>query len=176
MAVEITIKRHHWSRRVRLSVQHDGRVVVTMPKRASMRRVLAFIEEKRVWIEEKVKSVKGRVSSHHPQPLLGEEGRQKVRELIEPIVDRYCQMFGVTCKRISIRNQRSRWGSCSSKQTLSFNVRLMTLPRELVEYVVVHEVCHLLEMNHSSRFWQFVATALPDFRNRRAVLKRIDHV
>ena len=83
-------------------------------------------------------------------------------------------MLGARCVRISIRAQRSRWGSCSSKKTLSFNSRLAVLPIELVEYVVVHEVCHLLEMNHSPKFWRLVESVLPDFRKRRAALKRID--
>jgi len=85
-------------------------------------------------------------------------------------------MLGAECERISIRAQRSRWGSCSSKKTLSFNVRLALLPIELVEYVVVHEVCHLREMNHSPAFWKLVETAIPDYRKRRAALQRVDRV
>ena len=184
MSIEISIKRHHWSRRVKITVGRDGRVLVTMPKRASLSRVQAFINEKRAWIEERVERAKMRQGKDPLQlppstssgQALGKGERHRLQVLIEPLVTRYCQMLGAECERISIRAQRSRWGSCSSKKTLSFNVRLALLPIELVEYVVVHEVCHLREMNHSPAFWKLVETAIPDYRKRRAALQRVDRV
>lgn len=170
MSIEITIKRHHWSKRVRISIGRDGRVTVTMPRWGSLRRVKQFVEEKRGWIEEKVKGM----APTTPSPSFGKEGRRRTQEVLEPMVERYCALYGVTCRRVTIRKARSRWGSCSSKKTLSFNEKLTALPMELVEYVVVHEVCHLREMNHSRAFWALVALALPDFRARRLALKRVD--
>ena len=75
--------------------------------------------------------------------------------------------------RITIRNQKTRWGSCSGKGNLNFNCLLMLAPDEIVDYVVVHELCHLIEMNHSKAFWAQVENVLPDYRERRKWLK--DH-
>ena len=82
-------------------------------------------------------------------------------------IDHYAPRLGVRPSRVSIRGQRSRWGSCSGKGTVSLNWRLMMVPGELVDYVVIHELCHLRHMNHSPRFWAMVSDAVPDFQQRR---------
>ncbi|MBR2187880.1 MAG: M48 family metallopeptidase, partial [Eubacterium sp.] len=83
----------------------------------------------------------------------------------------YAPKVGVTYGRITIRNQRSKWGSCSSKGNLNFNCLLMLAPDEVVDYVVVHELCHRIEMNHSKAFWELVERVLPDYRSSRKWLK-----
>ena len=80
-------------------------------------------------------------------------------------------MVGVTYGRITIRNQRSRWGSCSGKGNLNFNCLLMLTPDHVIDYVVVHELCHRLEMNHSPAFWAQVERVLPDYRKSREWLR-----
>lgn len=79
--------------------------------------------------------------------------------------------MGVSYLRISIRDQRTRWGSCSLKGNLNFNWKLVLLPEELADYVIVHELCHRIYMNHSSDFWKLVERELPDYRQRRKALK-----
>ena len=88
-------------------------------------------------------------------------------------VQHYAPLVGVTCGRITIRNQRSRWGSCSSKGNLNFNCLLMLCPEEVRDYVVIHELCHRIEMNHSPKFWAEVERVCPDYRAHRKWLK--DH-
>lgn len=96
--------------------------------------------------------------------------KEEARTLVHNRISYWAPRIGVLPKRIAIRDQRSRWGSCSTKGNLNFNYRLALIPIELVDYVVVHELCHLLEFNHSERFWSHVAHALPDFALRKRAL------
>lgn len=84
--------------------------------------------------------------------------------------------YGFTYQRIAIRNQKRRWGSCSARGNINFNYRLIFLPEGLMDYVIVHELCHLGELNHGSGFWNLVAKGLPDYELRRTHLKRITYV
>jgi hypothetical protein len=102
-----------------------------------------------------------------PRHISETEGRRAVRELIAMLIEEEAQELGVAPKRIQIRDQRSRWGSCSTTGTLSFNWRLVLAPFEVLDYVVVHELCHLREANHSRRFWKLVESRRPDFRAPR---------
>jgi predicted metal-dependent hydrolase len=83
------------------------------------------------------------------------------------VLDEEASALGVSYGRVEIRNQRTRWGSCSSSGTLSFNWRLALAPFDVLDYVVVHELCHLLEPNHSPRFWKLVASRRPRWRRQR---------
>lgn len=91
-------------------------------------------------------------------------------EQIQNLADKHVQTQNVKYKKISIKDLRSRWGSCSVDKNLSFNLRLIFLPLDVVEYVVIHEICHLLEMNHSSRFWDHVAKIMPNYKVIRKTL------
>ncbi len=100
-----------------------------------------------------------------------EEHRQEARRLVQARVGVFSELYGVKVGRISIRNQGTRWGSCSKAGNLNFNYRLALIEPELADYVVVHEICHLLEFNHSPAFWSLVAKTIPDYRARRRALK-----
>jgi len=94
------------------------------------------------------------------------------RALATERVKHFNAHYGVRYTSISIRKQRTRWGSASTRGTLSFNYRIVHLPPELVDYIIVHELCHLTEMNHSHRFWARVAETIPDWKERRKALRR----
>lgn len=98
--------------------------------------------------------------------------RQRAEEEIRDSIKRWSPVVGKTPSSASIRNQKSRWGSCSRRGAVSFNWRLVLLPRELLDYVVIHELCHMIEHNHSNRFWNLVEATFPDSRNSRKKLKR----
>ena len=95
----------------------------------------------------------------------------KALDVIPGRVEYFANLIGVTYGRITIRNQKTRWGSCSSKGNLNFNCLLMSTPSEVLDYVVVHELCHRKEMNHSKAFWTEVEKALPDYRDAVKWLK-----
>ncbi|MDE3024255.1 MAG: M48 family metallopeptidase [Acidobacteriota bacterium] len=100
------------------------------------------------------------------------EGRRAARELVHMLVEEEALALGVEVNRIQIRDQRTRWGSCSPNGNLSFNWRLVLAPFDVLDYVVVHEVCHLREANHSRRFWRLVESRRPSWRDQRDWLAR----
>lgn len=97
--------------------------------------------------------------------------RQAARDYFTKRCAYYRQFTGGSYTRITIRNQKTRWGSCSSTGTLSFNYRLMFAPPRVLDYVVVHELCHLTHMNHSRDFWNLVASVMPDYKQYKVWLK-----
>jgi len=99
--------------------------------------------------------------------------KKEARALVLERIAHFNQVYQHPIRRISIRNQRSRWGSCSQKGNLNFNYRVLKLPISLVDYIIVHELCHLREFNHSKRFWNLVGETLPDFEARRHALRKI---
>lgn len=99
------------------------------------------------------------------------EGRRKARRMVTRRVEYFADKMGISYGRIAMRNQKTRWGSCSNDGNLNFNCRLLFLPPDLVDYVVVHELAHRRHMNHSPQFWQEVERYLPDYRDRRERLK-----
>lgn len=99
--------------------------------------------------------------------------KEEARKVIRQRLDYYAALYGVSYNRLSIRNQKSRWGSCSEHGNLNFNVKLLFLSDHLRDYVIIHEVCHLLEMNHSAQFWRLVEKACPDYTSRRKELHKI---
>lgn len=97
--------------------------------------------------------------------------REAAKEYIPKRVDYFIALTGGSYERITVRGQKTRWGSCSSRGTLSFNWKLMLAPPAILDYVVVHELCHLTHMNHSREFWQAVERVLPDYKERRRWLR-----
>ena len=151
-----------------IQITADG-VVVRAPKRLSAAEIDRFVLSKRRWIEGHLSKIPT------PQPKFTQEEIEALaRKALTVIPDRvrhFAPMVGVTYGRITIRNQRSRWGSCSGKGNLNFNCLLMLTPDFCLDYVVVHELCHRLEMNHSPKFWAQVERVLPDYRKSREWLK-----
>ncbi len=101
--------------------------------------------------------------------------RENAPRILEPEVAKWSRIMRLFPTRVIYRRNRSRWGSCSSRGTLSLNTRLLLLPRELRDYLIVHELAHLKEMNHSRKFWAIVARHIPDWKARRSTLRRYEH-
>ena len=101
------------------------------------------------------------------------ELKEQARALVNSRLDYFNLHYKFKYGRVSIRNQKSRWGSCSSKGNLNFNYKIVLLPSHLADYIIVHELCHLKEFNHSQKFWSLVGEILPDYKKLQRELKRV---
>ena len=154
-------------RTVALEIRPDGEILVRSPQRMTVREITAFVTSRRDWLETHVKRVAARqAKTEHVPKLTKEELQHLADEAVRLIPERvayYAPLVGVTYGRITIRNQRTRWGSCSAKGNLNFNCLLMCMPLPVIDSVVVHELCHRLEMNHSPRFYREVYRVYPEY-------------
>lgn len=159
---------------IAIEVKMDG-ILVRAPKRASRREITAFLNEKRSWIEKHWEKMQERkeLTEKLPPFTMAEIGTlaEKAAVVIPEKTKKYAPLVGVNYGRITIRSQRSRWGSCSSKGNLNFNCLLMLFPDDVIDYVVVHELCHRKHMNHSADFYAEVARVFPDYRRCQKWLK-----
>ena len=152
---------------IAIHITPTGQVEVRYPRRMPKREATEFLRSREKWV---LAHLPGCI----PDALTGEELRQLACQAAEWFPERvavFAPQVGVTYGRITIRSQKTRWGSCSAKGNLNFNCLLMLAPEEVRDYVVIHELCHRKHMNHSPAFWQAVAKIMPDFAKRRAWLK-----
>lgn len=162
-----------------LQVTPDGRVIVRAPKRCPRSFIEAFVRQKEDWVLRQLarfeRQQKEQSDAEHLP--LSDKDRARYVSIARDIFTRktayYARIMGVSYGRITIREQKTRWGSCSSKGNLNFNWRLILAPEEVLDYVVVHELAHRREMNHSKAFYAVVESVLPDYRQARRWLR--DH-
>lgn len=158
-----------------LQVKEDGEVLLRIPNRLSARALQDFLNREQSWIWQKAEQMQSRIKQREatgatPVGQLSREELEKIKEKIGARVRYYGKIMGVTVGRITIRNQKTRWGSCSSKGNLNFNYQLYYLPDELLDYVVIHELVHRRHMNHSADFWAEVEKYCPDYKIYRKQL------
>ena len=138
-----------------------------------MARIESVISSHAKWIEKHLSMQSERYSRFSS---LTDEDIKKLKKLAKSVipkkVEQYAEIMGLKYGRITITSAKTRFGSCSSAGNLAFSYRLMTYPEEAIDYVVVHELAHLVELNHSSRFYSIVAAVLPDYKERRKLLKK----
>ena len=157
------------SNRKTLALQIKPRegLIVRVPLLATQEQVKKFIDDHKDWIEKHLKAMEERQKeASSVEKLTIDEIRTLADQALKLIPERvrhYAPLLGVKYGRITIRNQRSRWGSCSGRQNLNFNCLLMLTPPEVIDSVVVHELAHLKEMNHSDRFYAEVLRVFPDY-------------
>ena len=153
----------------------QNRLVLRVPLRATQRDIAAFVEQNRDWIEKHLAKARDRQRQLEALPPLAAEDlralAEEARRVIPQRVAYYAPLVGVTYGRITIRNQRTKWGSCGTSGNLNFNCLLMLTPPEVVDCVVVHELCHRRVMNHSGRFYAEVLRVYPEYRKWNRWLK-----
>ena len=167
-----------------ITVDEQAQGTVRIPLHASVRSGMEYAQEKSNWIVEKVllqrerKQQRDRIAARSEENMSPAQ-RQALRKRYITAAHTYfpqrcayyAGLLGVTYGKIRIAEQKTRWGSCSTSGTLSFNWKLMLAPPRVLDYVVVHELCHLIEMNHSKRFWSLVESVMPEYKEYRKWLK-----
>jgi predicted metal-dependent hydrolase len=162
----VEVRRSRRARRWTLSVPWGAPTLMTAPAWMTQDEIERVVEEHREWIAAERAKQRPQLRLD-PRYVSEAEARRAVRELVAMLIDEEAPELGVEVKRVHVRDQRSRWGSCSTRGTLSFNWRLVLAPFEVLDYVVVHELCHLREANHSRRFWRLVEGRRPGWRTQR---------
>lgn len=171
-----------------IQINPDLSVTVRAPIYASQREIGRILKEKEGWIQKHIEKIREQEAKR--KEIYGEKGEygksaereylsneeihklaEKALEYIPKRVSYFAKQIGVTYGKITIRNQKTRWGSCSSKGNLNFNCLLMLTPPEVIDYVVVHELCHRKEMNHSGAFWAEIEKVIPSYKEQVKWLK-----
>jgi len=168
--------RHPRARRYLIRVRLDGSVRVTIPRRGSRREATQFLDSQQSWIRRqrtRVAGLRSRLPTDLPDDVQREFRRRAGVELPARLLE-LAAAVGVSVRKVSVRNQRQRWGSCSRAGHICLNWRLVTMPPWVRDYVIYHELMHLKRMDHSPAFWQLVAEVCPDYESARRWLRRYE--
>lgn len=164
---------------VALEVNRDGLVKLRLPYRYPEQKALEFLEQKKRWLFRAVERVEQRKKERReaqaacPAITAAEEQayRRRAKEILTRKADAYAKKMGVTYERLTVKDQKTRWGSCSAKGNLNFNWHIILAPEAVTDYVVIHELAHRIHMDHSAAFYRTVAAIMPDYRRQECWLK-----
>jgi predicted metal-dependent hydrolase len=185
LAPALVFVRHPRARRYLIRVTDSGAVRVTVPRWGSKREAAAFAEREHAWIEKELRAraerelrererrtTNGDTGGPNDEPhATARELLARAKKELPPRLLELAARHGVAVARVTIRNQRWRWGSCSRSGHICLNWRLVTMPEEVRDYVLIHELMHLKRMDHSPRFWKLVAEACPGYQDARRWLR-----
>ncbi|MFA5013796.1 MAG: M48 family metallopeptidase [Candidatus Paceibacterota bacterium] len=172
--IDYNLRKNKNLQRLNLSVNCNGDVGLSIPVYFPVGLAEKFLIEKADWIMEKL----SHIENNKANPFSGYshkdylDKKDNALALAEDRINHFNSFYNFTINGITIKNQRSRWGSCSAKGNLNFNYKIVYLPEDIADYIVVHELCHLKEMNHSSRFWDLVSLTIPAAKQLRKKLKQ----
>ena len=172
--VSYILKESNRAKRINVSVHRDGTLVVARPRRVSERDAISFLKEKTDWILSCLKEIEEDTGIY-----LADHSGSKLTLLQEYAgifiarkISEFNEHYGFPIGRVSVKNQRSQWGSCTARKDLNFTYKVVLLPLRLAEYVIVHELCHIREFSHSRAFWSLVQETIPDWKKRDRELNR----
>lgn len=173
--IPYTIRISDRAKRLRVAVYLDGDVVVTQPQHTSKAHLKKFIESKKYWIMSKLDQNNKVTNADLKDTSLGHftNNKSHASSLMALKVAHWAKILGCEYGEIRIKQLKSRWGSCSSKGDLTFNYRVIFLSNHLQDYIVVHELCHIKQPNHSKKFWSLVQQTLPNYQQLKSEVKRI---
>ncbi len=173
--IPYSVKISSRSRSVRLTVHNDGSVVITLPRHAALHHAQKFLAEKSDWV---LKTIERTTKAKQTAPFTGtrheyEHNKFKALKLAKERLKFFNEIYQLPYKKVSIRNQKTRWGSCSKKGDLSFSYKIALLRPELTDYIIVHELSHIGEFNHSRKFWALVSKTVPNHASLRRELRKM---
>jgi predicted metal-dependent hydrolase len=172
--LEYTLRQSRFSKTLRITIYPDNRVAISAPKRASISQIERFILSKQNWIILKLKENEYNTKKNPQIKHTAKEIAAYKKQALIFVKQRTAELnkaYGFSYGKISVRNQKSRWGSCSKKGNLNFNYKIILLPPEHADYIIIHELCHLKEFNHSAAFWNLVAQTAPNYKKLRTELR-----
>jgi predicted metal-dependent hydrolase len=172
--ISYVVRLSHRARHLRMTIETDGSLIVTIPNRLHEPFVGSFLRQKSSWILKhihKMKKTEGKTVIKYSRHDY-ERYKYTVYKLVKERLEFFNAFYKFEYRRISIRNQSSLWGSCTREGNLQFNYKLMYMPKRTIDYIVVHELCHLKEHNHSDRFWALVSKMIPDYKAIRKSLRQ----
>jgi predicted metal-dependent hydrolase len=161
-------------RYMRLSYSPLRGLSVSAPRWYPLFAIERFIQEKTEWIRNKMKQFPLALSEakNSQDNYEYRMKREEAKHILQNVADKYAIRYGIEYRKLTVRNQYTRWGSCSRAKNLSFQYKAAFLPDHLRDYIVMHELCHIREMNHSKKFWDLVANAIPDYKEMKRELKK----
>jgi len=171
--IPYSIRKSTRAKRLRIAVYCNCDVVVTLPHYKNVADVEAYLKQKSKWISQKLdyfREAKGLKINN--KSINFSDNKEEAYKFAMLTAKRFSKLYGFKYNKISIKNHKSKWGSCSKKGNLNFNYRIVFLPKRLAEYIVVHELCHLMELSHSQRYWRLVEKALPNYKELIEELKK----
>jgi predicted metal-dependent hydrolase len=172
--INYELKTSRRSRCLRLTIHPGGQLIVTIPFFTNPKKIEDLLRKKSDWILKNILRLeKNKIASlPHASRKDYQAKKEVARKLVFEKIYHFNRHYKLNFNKVSIRNQKTRWGSCSKSGNLNFNYRIVYLPEKLADYLVIHELCHLKEHNHGSKFWELVASALPENRILRKELRR----
>lgn len=173
--IDYKIKNNSLAKKLTLSIKSDGQIILTKPGYVSYKDAQNFVNSQISWIYKNYNRLKlSNDTFNTAMPDSGTEYKRLKNSAVLLFTERLGKInsyYNFHYKKVSVRNQKTRWGSCSRKKTLSFNYKLIKLPLKYVDYVITHELCHLKEFNHSKNFWKLVEDTIPEYKKIRRELK-----
>ena len=162
---QIILKKNVRARRLRISIKDESHVGVSVPIHVSFHNAEEFVRLKSSWILKSIKHIKGKIK-------LDDVDRQEARKKLKHKLDSLCIKYKFDYNKLSIRNQKTRWGSCSAENNISLNSKIINLPEELIEYILMHELVHTKIKNHSKEFWDTLDLYIPSPKNLDKKLRK----
>jgi predicted metal-dependent hydrolase len=174
--ISYSVRESARARCLRITIHPGGELSATLPRGFHLEQLENFIRQKANWILQKMDLAKKR----KPSILLPKSSRreylavkERARKLATQKIEEHNALYNFRYSRISIRNQKTRWGSCSRRGNLNFNYRIVHLPEKYLDYIIVHELCHLKELNHGKNFWKLVEIKIPDYKILRRKMRHL---
>ena len=165
-----SIRKYSRAKHLRLAINSRGCLVASKPWYLSNRAVARFISDQAQWVIEKLE-LSAQTNNYQVERLEYLAHKEQARELVLKKIEKFNSIYQFKFSRVSIRQPKTRWGSCSSRGNLNFNYKLVFLPEPMVDYIVVHELAHFKKANHSHEFWELVESVMPNYREKKNWLR-----